>query len=352
MGDLQLMRLWPVVPILLLAGCKHGEPTVAATGGLDQPFQVGDPLRLTYSDGFDGDASLSTASGRIIYAFDRDLTPLGLPKGCVGDLPLSGGSRGWEICDASAQRQDTSTSSRWPALRADGMVAFVRQRWSPYGLSPYYSDLALQQTGVGRTPTQVIPIPYFSVSSGRSHQGISQLQWLDHDHLVWLGLGVIRSLNDNVESGYEIVIDDPADSLAGLSVVPGTNYASSVAVGGNSDTLYYTLGGDSLVCRRTLSTGVVDTVYNFGSLGIARDVRVEGGRLIAVVGGSVSFIPHATLGMAQYDSGGPIYSVDLPNGTPTLVTASFDQYRYPALSPDGTVAIAQQSGDLWSVTLP
>ena len=346
------MRLWPALAILLIAACDHVQPTVAATGGLELPFQVGDPLRLTYSDGFDGDASLSTASGRIVYAFDRDLTPVGRPKGCVGDLPLSGGSRGWEICDASAQRRDTSTISRWPALRSDGMAAFVRQRWSQYGLSPYYSDLALQRTGVGQTPTKVIPIPYFSSYSGRSHQGISHLQWLDHDHLVWLGLGVIRSLNDNVESGYEIVIEDPADSLAGLSVVPGTNYASSVDVGGKSDTLYYTMGGDSMVYRRTLSTGAVDTVYDFGSLGIARDVRVKAGRLVAVVGGSVTFVSHATLGMAQYDNGGPIYSVDLPNGAPTLVTQSYDRYRYPVLTPDGSAVVAEQFSDLWRIALP
>ncbi len=347
-----MIRHWSAFSILVLAGCNHVEPTVATTGGLDQPFQAGAPLRLTYSNGFDGDASLSTTSGRIVYAFDRDRTSLGLPKGCVGDLPLSGGTRGWEICDASAQRRDTSTTARWPAIRADGMVAFARQRWSPYARAPYFSDLALQKTGVGQAPTRVIPIPYFSTYSARSHQGISHLQWLDHDHLVWLGLGVIRSLNDNVESGYEIVIEDPAGSLAGLSVVPGTNYASSVAVGGNSDTLYYTLGGDSLVYRRTLSTGTVDTVYDFGSLGIARDVRVEAGRLIAVVGGSVTFIPHATLGMAQYDNGGPIYAVDLPNGTPTLVTQSYDRYRYPALSADGTTVVAQQFGDLWAIALP
>ncbi len=346
------MRRPALLTLLLLAGCSHVGPKIAATGGLELPFQAGDPLRLTYSDGFDGTPSLSNASGRIVYAFDRDLTSLGLPKGCVGDLPLSGGSRSWEICDASAQRRDTSTTARWPAIRADGMVAFVRQRWSPYGVAPYFSDLVLQRTGAGTSPTRVIPIPYFSSYSGRSHQGISHLQWLDHDHLVWLGLGVIRSLNDNVESGFEIVIETPADTSAGLSVVPGTNYASSVAVGGNSDTLYYTIGGDSMVYRRTLSTGAVDTVYDFGSLGIARDVRVRGGRLIAVVGGSVTFVPHATLGMAQYDNGGPVYVVDLPSGTPTLVTASFDQYRYPVLTPDGNAVVAEQLRDLWKLVLP
>ena len=93
-------------------------------------------------------------------------------------------------------------------------------------------------------------------------------------------------------------------------------------------------------------------MYDFGSLGIARDVRVRGGRLIAVVGGSVTFVPHATLGMAQYDNGGPVYVVDLPSGTPTLVTASFDQYRYPVLTPDGNAVVAEQLRDLWKLVLP
>jgi hypothetical protein len=345
-----MMRSLTLFSLLLLSGCNHVEPAVESTGGLGQPFQAGDPLRLTYSDGYDGNPSFIGSTGRILYAFDRDLTPSGLPKGCVGDLPASGGSRGWEICDASVQRQDSSTVTRWPALRSDGMAAFVRQRWSPLGLAPYYSDLVIQRTDIGAAPTKVIPIP-FSLA-GKSHQGISHLQWLDHDHLVWLGLGVIRSANDNVESGSEIDIETIADTIAGLTAVPGTTYASSVEVGGNGDTLYYTLNGDSLVYRRTLSTGAVDTVFDFGNLGIARDVRIEGQRLVAVVGGAVSFIPHPTLVMAQYDSGGPVYVVDLPAGVPTLVTQAYDRYRFPALSRDGSVVVAQQFGDLWAIALP
>jgi len=56
--------------------------------------------------------------------------------------------------------------------------------------------------------------------------------------------------------------------------------------------------------------------------------------------------------MAQYDNGGPIYSVDLPAGAPTLVSQSFDLYRFPTLAPDGSAVVAEQNGDLWRITLP
>lgn len=347
--------LLATLPALLLgaglAGCAHSDLATAASVARDSAFVAAEPLRLTYSDGFDRTPAWSTDPDRILYAFDKGHTSHGLPKGCVGDLPAAGGSRGWELCDTEAQRADSSTQSLWPALRSDGAVAMVRQRWPIYGLSPYYSDLAIRPADPDLVPVKFLPIPYFF--NARSQQGVAFLQWLDATHLVWLGEGVIRSSLDNVESGYEILIGDPALGYpAGLTLVPGTNYASSVARGGNSDTLYYTLGGDSLVYRRTLSTGAVDTVFDFGALGIARDVQVKNGRLTAVVGGSVTWGPHATLGMAQYDNGGPIYAVDLPAGTPVLVSASFDRYRHPVLSPDGNYVVAEQSFDLWRLALP
>lgn len=350
-----IRSLLHALPSLLLgaglASCTHSEPRIFSAERPDGPFEVAEPTRLTYSDGLDRTPSWSTTPDRILYAFEHSRTSRNLPKGCVGDLPAAGGSRGWELCDTESQRADSSTINLWPVLREDGAVALVRQRWPIIGFSPYYSDLAVRPADPSQVPVKFLPIPYFS--NARSQQGVAFLQWLDVTRLVWLGQGVIRSTNDNVESGYEIIIGDPALGYpAGLSVVPGTNYASSVARGGNSDTLYYTLGGDSLVYRRTLSTGAVDTVVNFGSLGIARDVQVKNGRLTAVVGGAVTWVPHATLGMAQYDSGGPIYAVDLPAGSPVPVTQSFDRYRHPVLSPDGGHVVAEQAGDLWRIALP
>lgn len=349
-------RLWSAALLALLLGagagaCSHTEVAPVDPEVRDTPFAAGEPLRLTYAAGPDRTPTWSVDPGRILYAFDKSQTSQSLPKGCVGDLPVTGGSRGWELCDTDAQRADSSTINLWPALRADGAVAFVRQRWPIYGLSPYYSDLAVRPADPSSVPEKFLPIPYFF--NARSQQGVAYLQWLDATHLVWLGEGVIRSTMDNVESGYEIIIGDPALGYpAGLTVVPGTNYASSVTRGGNSDTLYYTLGGDSLVYRRTLSTGAVDTVYDFGALGIARGVQARNGVLVAIVGGSVTWGPHATLGMAQYDNGGPLYAVQLPAGAPTLITQSYDQYQHPALSPDGEFVVAEQFGDLWRIAVP
>ena len=122
--------VWSQKPILLLAGCTHGEPTVAATGGLDQPFQVGAPLRLTYSDGFDGDASLSTASGRIVYAFDRERTILGL---------LALGQRNAEIAAAtflSPKTVSNHLTSIFAKLQVAGRgEAIVRAREGGLGTS-------------------------------------------------------------------------------------------------------------------------------------------------------------------------------------------------------------------------
>ena len=152
-------------------------------------------------------------------------------------------------------------------------------------MSPHRVEATLMSSerlpaGEGSAPVRILPIPFFEPNAGRSMQGVAHLQWLNRDSLIFIGQGVIRSLNDNVESGLEIVLLDAADSTEGVSGLPGTEWASSLALGATPDTVYYTLGGDSLVYRRTRSTGVTDTVANFGSLGIARGVQVRAGRVV------------------------------------------------------------------------
>lgn len=347
-----MMHPLPIAFLMTLAACGHTAPSSAGPGDLEGPFQSTEPLRLTYSPGADRTPLWSIVPDRVMYAYDHEPVPGGV-SGCVADLPVGGGSRGLELCDTDVDYAQTIMRPFWPARRPDGATAMIRQRWAPMGIAPFFSDLAIQPGGQGQVPRTILPIPYFSSATGRTHQGVSHLQWLDGDHLVYLALAVIRSQNDNVETGLEIVILTPADSISGVAVMPGTLYASSVAVGGNSDTLYYTMGGDSMVYRRTLSTDVVDTVADFGPLGIARDVQVRAGRLVAVVGGNVAFGPHAYLGMAQYDFGGLVYLIDLPDGTPTLLTDPLiDRYRHLALAPNGSRVVGVRNGDLWAIAVP
>src|SRR5436309_1960365 len=102
--------------------------------------------------------------------------------------------------------------------------------------------------------------------------------------------------------------------------VPATLYASSVAPGGTADVIFFTLGGDSRVFRRVRSGATDSVVHDFGAAGIARDVQVAGTRLVAVVGGTISFAYDSLLGYAvQRDAGGFLYLVDLETGAETVL---------------------------------
>ncbi|HET7041690.1 MAG TPA: hypothetical protein VFI13_06715 [Gemmatimonadales bacterium] len=344
----------PLIACLAL-GCGHTEPLTTAPSSFDQPFAAGSPLQLTYSAGSDRTPQWSSDRGHIVYAFDRGPRLDSIAVGCVAELPAAGGSRGAEVCDGDPTLP-TGTIVRpfWPARRSDSAMAYVRQYWRGVNRNPVQSDLVLQPGDPLQPQQRLFSIPYFSVPTATTHSGISHLQWLDHGHLIYLARVQLNASLVNFDSGIEIVIVSADSGLASLQVVPGTHYASSVARGATSDTIYYTLGGQSVVYRRILSTGTVDTVFDFGALGIARDVQVKAGRLTAIVGGDVSFHPDtiAQYGMLQDDRGGPIYAATLPNGTPVRLADTLYNYQHLALAPDGAHVITERGGDLWSITLP
>ena len=347
-----LMRR-PFLLLTLALGCAHSEPLTTAPSAFDQPFAGGEPLRLTYSIGSDRTPQWSTDPAHVVYAFDVGPRPDGIVVGCVAELPAAGGSRGAETCDGDPTLPaGTYVRPSWPARRTDGAMAFVRQYARGVNRNPVQSDLVLQPGDPLQPLRELYRIPYFCVPTATTHSGISHLQWLDAHHLVYVGRFQVNNSLSVINSGVEIVIVAPDSGLASLQVVPGTHYASSVARGMTSDTIYYTLGGDSLVYRRTLGTGAVDTVYDFGWLGIARDVQVKNGRLVAVVGGNVSFHSDPTYGMVQSDGGGPIYAVTLPAGAPVAITDTIGLWQHLALAPDGAHVISERGGDLWSITLP
>ena len=337
----------------VLCGCAHERPVTTAPSDFEQPFAAGEPLRLTYSQGNDRTPQWAADAGHIMYAFDGGRRIDSILTGCVGALPAAGGSITNEICDADPTLlSNVEMRPYWPARQANGATAFVRQYWRGVGLNPIASDLALQHGGSNQTTTSAFIIPYFATPTGRTHSGISHLQWLDAHHLLYVGRVQLNSTKERVNSGLEIAIVDPDSGIGSLAVVPATLYASSVARGATADTIYYTIGGDSLVYRRTLSTGAIDTVFDFGPLGIARDVQVKNGKLVAVVGGAVSFHAHPTYGMVQDDNGGPIYAATLPNGTPVRLADTVNAYQHLALAPDGAHVVAERNGDLWRIAVP
>jgi hypothetical protein len=349
--------------LLLLAGlaaCEHTAPfgpggPYAANG----PLGAGAPLRLTYSPGQDRmPASLPDGSG-ILYSRERiDRRDL---DWCVARMPAGGGSLTAELCDRLPAADDSTDAYQWPAPASDGRLAYVRAT-SPTGLggiAPYASQFVLG-TLDGSRPAQVLrSIPY-QAPSGRGHEAIAQVRWLTPSTLVYVGQRVTYIIPcggcpvDTIPTGLELVRMDLATLPPTLSIVPGTDLASSVAVVG-ADTVYYTVNGDSRVFRRALSTGDTAVVYDFGGP-IVRDVQVVGARLVAVVGGSVSFTTDSVLGPVQRDNGGTLHLVDLTTGVDLVLTNPTLGFRAPALMPGGKQVVAElvtgRTTDLWMVTFP
>jgi hypothetical protein len=128
------------------------------------------------------------------------------------------------------------------------------------------------------------------------------------------------------------------DHSAPPAIVPGTSTATSVWPSADGTTVYYTLGGDSRVLQQVLNTGAVSPLFDFGALGIARDVVVRDSTLVAIVGGAVTWAPEPTLQSQEFvqrDGGGVLFHVNLNSGVVTPLSTLPFLVRHPALAPDG-----------------
>jgi hypothetical protein len=338
----------------LLIACDHEEPFELPEAGADTPFQPGAPARLTYNPGKDLHPAWLAGGSAIIYAWEELAVP---PYDrCLGVMAPTGGTRYQTICDHSAAGKDSTDLFDEPSAANDGRLAFLRGRSGAGALFPDRSGL---EVGIPDDPTtarQLLSIPY-PAPSGRSHDRVSHIGWLSANELVYLGESVAYPRpcplcpRDTLISGLEIVRLNFSSATPLLQVVGGTDYASSVVVAG-PDQIYYTLGGDTRVYRRTLSSGAVDIVHDFGTLGIARDVTVLGDQLIAVVGGQVDFVADPAFGPVQYDRGGPLVSVDLISGAESILPTDAPLwFRRPSLSAVGATTRLVAEGYPLTITI-
>lgn len=349
--------------VCLALACTHDQPMsvgIYAPGG---PFGSVVPLRLTYNPGEDlGPVWLPDGSGFIytMERLDRDDKDR-----CLVLMPAGGGSIEREICDRIPAADDSVDAYGTAAIAPNGRLAYVRGTASfaaGWPVTTHDQQLVVGTLADPVTVRVLLPsIPYPS-PSGRVHQGVAQVRSLNDTSLVYVGQQVSYPavcmgcvLRDTLASGLEIIRLDFGSTTAALHVLPGTNQASSVAVAGR-DTLLFTINGDTRILRYTLADSAITVVHVFGG-GIARDVQAGGGRLLAVVGGLVSFTPDSITGGVQRDSGGTIVLVDPSNGNETPLAAG-SLFRHPALSPDGKRIVAEsyvggsRSTDLWLLETP
>ena len=352
-----MARAGPTLLGLAVLACAHEVPFRPDSYGSDTPFVPGSPTRLTLNQAPDRTPAWTPDGAGLWYSFARTDRPDG--DHCLGRLPPDGGSRVEARCHTGLAAEDSTDVLESPSVALDGRLAYVHVTGAIGARTPVGGEILVSPPGGGpgvralRLPNGPPGQPGFDRAA--------HIQWLGDDTLVFVGelrLFVenrVAGITDTIESGVGIDVVQLGDTVP--TRLPGTDWASSVALGDGGRVLYYTLNADSRVFRREIATGATATVYDFGALGIARGVQVGAGRLVAVVGGDVVAAFNPNLGaLIQADEGGYLYWVDLASGTATQLPDTSFRYRRPALSSDGrrVVAEVQRPGgpDLWMIELP
>ena len=329
--------------VIALAACGHEMPFASDDPHVQGPRTSLSPIRLTYNDGDDRTVAWLPDGSAILYSSER--VDLDDADRCLNFMPASGGAVRRELCARGPEQQDSTHRYEAPAVSPAGRIAFLRAV-STIGLQKgpaMHLMVGPADDPASASPVTIVP---YAAPSGRTHGNVSHLTWLNDTRLVYLGEDLFYQgstfLPDTFTTGLEIVRLETSPSVA-FHVVPGTEHASSVAGGGDEDTIVYTIGGDTRVFRQSLSTGAVTVLHDFGGAGIARDVQLRGNTLVAVVGGSVLFQFEDAHGMVQRDEGGDLHIVNLATGTSVVHSLPDVLFRRPALSPDGTALVVEAS---------
>lgn len=350
------LRFALAVTIVLVA-CEHGAPFRPGDYGPNGPLTPGNPTRLTYNLGQDlipawrsGDSIVYTSEREDREDHDR----------CLAFIPGAGGAISRYACRTNAA--DDSINVFEDAAVAEDSIAYVRVSTERFlqGIGPDRQELVVAAGATPNTARTLQQIP-FTASWGTTYDALSHIVWLGPTRLAALGERVTypracsSCVPDTVRTGISIVMVDFATAVPVVTRLADGDSASSLAVAANGDTLYFTRDGDSRVYRHMFSSGLTDTLYDFG-FGIARDLSVANGRVVAVVGGAVSYAVDSILGGSQPDHGGPLFLLG-PGNLLTQVGDPAWLFRRPALSPDGTrlVVAAWVGGpiaDLWLFQLP
>jgi hypothetical protein len=200
-------------------------------------------------------------------------------------------------------------------------------------------ELASRDTGVA-----VLSIPHVA-PSGRLYDLVTHIGWLGPSRLVFVASEVLYPSTTAV--GLEVAILDLAVTPANLTVVPGTDGATSVWPAADGASVYYTIAGDARVFQQVLATGAVSISHDFAGNGVPTSVTVQGRYLGAVVNGGLGL-------------GRSLVRVDLPAGTADALQPPIGPVEQGALAPDGRHVVAGfltglpdgPNRDLWLLEFP
>ena len=345
----------------MFAACEHGAPFVPGDYAPTQPFNAPPLIRLTLNPGDDLMPAWLPGGDIVFTAERRDRADR---DRCFAVMPGSGSTISRYICRTSTSNDSLDAfMEAAPTSLGGGQIAYVREgsyRLPIPPVTPGLNAIVVAPLDDPNASRVVRSLPY-AAPSGRTHFGISHLRWLDASRLVYVGEDVSypRPCStcppDTLRVGLELAILDLTQSTPAVTIVPGTDSASSVTVGASNDTIYFTRENDAAVYRHIFSSGVTDTVHDFGSGRLVRDVAWAAGQLFVVVDGLPEF-------------GGDLHILGPAPGADSLVQAplpggGFVLFERPAPSPDGRRIVAQgyaftisgalaSSREIWLYELP
>jgi hypothetical protein len=341
-------RGW-LVTVLCLAGCSHSEPFTNPDRENEGPFSTAAPVRLTYNAGEDLTPAVDPSGATTLYAF----TAPELPDGdqCLSDLPLAGGTA-TSLCPRSAGARDSTDRYERPAWLDDSTLVFLRGVRPAGGLRD--QALALG-TAPFADPSQFTPRLQFPFLDAR---GILQETGefptpLPDGRLAYVGMSTLfspdcRQCATLAGRGVYVLALSGTDPP---TFVAGTASATGLSTGAEPGELLFTIVGDSRVYRRS-ADGTVTVVHDFGE--IARSIQYRGGRLAAVIGGSVAVYATDAGELYQIDSGGRLAVHDLASGQTYLAPSTLIVQRL-SLTPDGgsvVVSADVPTTNLYRVDIP
>ena len=327
--------------VLLAAACDHGSAFQPSPPPPAPPFSSLFPRRLTFNLGDDRTPAWLPDGSGIIYSTEREDQPD--HDRCLAILPRDGGTIESRYCRFSIHA-DSNDLMEAPAVSSHGRIFFhqvVSSTGQPkLGLSALL--LGPAEDPLLATPIRTLP---YTAPNGRFHSSIRLPQWIGPDSLVYLAEQLFyegsTTFPDTFYTGLDAVLLDFSAPAPVFNIIPGTDYASSVAASDEPGVIYYTLGGDSRVLRQVLASGEVGVVHDFGGGTIVRDAQVRGTTLVAVVGRSVLYRFEENHGYVQRDEGGDLAFVELDSGETAFFSTDSVLFRHPMISPDGSRVVVE-----------
>jgi len=340
-----------------LAACAHESPPEPGTTGVDTIPIAGPPARLTLNRGKDATPAFTPDGSGIWYAWEKlDRADHDL---CLGLLPVGGGTRTREVCPANAAANPDSVNwNTFPAPHPDGRrIAWQTISANPDERADGSGGIILSSIGTLGDPSRYrtlarLPYQFAPGSTLHYYNQVMSLRWANDTTLVGIGTLVAEfspafNQPDTFYTGLELATITITRDSALTGFIPGTDSASGVTLG-PAGAIYFTKNGDERVYRTTLAGGIVDTVFDFGPAGFARDPVYVAGAIWAVVGGDVSFLPYPNFtGRLQHDGGGELWRADSAGLTRI---DNIYRWRRPAVSPDGHTLVIEGRDQVSGVT--